>query len=38
MVEDTKKLFESIFTGFTSRYQFDLPDLMPRQAAQGKQP
>jgi len=37
MVEDTKRLFESIFTGFTNRYQFDLPDLMPRQTTQGNQ-
>lgn len=38
MVEDTKRLFESIFEGFTSRYRFDLPDLMPRQTTQGNQP
>ena len=38
MMDDTKNLFESIFRGFTNRYKFDLPDLMPRQTTQGNQP
>ena len=38
MMDDTKNLFESIYRGFTNRYKFDLPDLMPRQTTQGNQP
>ena len=38
MVDDTKKLFESILTGFTNRYQFDLPDFLPQQTSPESQP
>jgi len=37
MVEDTKRLFESIFNEFTNRYRFDLPDLVPQKTMQDNQ-
>ncbi len=37
MVEDNKKLFQAILSGFTSRYRFDLPDLLPQQTTPASQ-
>jgi len=38
MGEDTKKLFKAILSGFTSRYRFDLPDLLPQKPTPKGQP
>jgi len=38
MVDDTKELFQRILSSFLSRYRFDLPDLLPQQTTQPRQP